>query len=282
MLVRYDSPAKLADAFDALRRTHPQHYDRANRMSGWTGGNASEASAKLRTGDDSLVAEARKLLDKFEVQAETTRPEWQGSVFGAYPMVPEALAGNPESMRRIVNVGSDLAPICIYASTTSSAGYDHADMTKRGIAVLALTMALSALRPVELFTITQLDGRGKSTRDDGLDSGACIIVTRINSQPLDLSTACHCLTSVAVDRGITHALGFAHHGFTGGWSWGGPPNGDKVIARTRRVLDMNERDVLITGAFLTDDIIKNPVAWVQREIADFLRRNAMDEDAVYA
>jgi hypothetical protein len=274
-ILRFDSPAALHAAYKGLSAEHGR--DGASYRS-WMGGTMDEAAAKLLTGDDKLVPEAEKMLEQVGSHAHTTRPEWRPSVYGAYPVVPDALAGYPESMRHVENVGSDLAPIRLYVCTTSSAGVGHEDLTKRGIACLALAMALAAIRPVELFTITQLDGGGKATRDDHEDAGAFICVTRINSQPLDLSTACHLLTSVGVDRGITHALGYDGHGYKGGWAWGIAPNTQLSRERTRQVLDMTERDVLVAGCFITDECVQNPIGFVQRELKEFAQRNSIDAD----
>jgi hypothetical protein len=272
-MLRFASPAAMHAAYLQCARAKGRE---GSRYQSWMGGSMDEAAAKLLTGDDRLVSEAQAMLDLFESHTQTTRPEWRPSVYGAYPVVPDALAGYPESMRHMVNVGSDLAPIRLYVCTTSSAGVGHEDLTKRGIACLALAMALAAIRPVELFTITQLDGGDKATRDDGKDSGAFICVTQINSQPLDLATACHLLTSVGVDRGITHSLGYDGHGYTGGWAWREMPNSDKSKRLTRECLDMTERDILVTGCFLTDECVQNPVGFVQRELREFAERNSME------
>lgn len=273
-ILRFDSPAALAAAYRAL----PEGYRRReDSLSSWTGGSAKQAAEMCATGDDRLVAEAERMMDLFQISAPTIRPEWRPSVFGAYPVVPEALGGNPEAMRRMQQVGTDFAPIKLYVATSSSGGIDAAQLTKRGTALLALTMVLAAVRSVELYAVATLEGNKTATRDDGADAGACLIVTRINSQPLDLATACHVLTSVPLDRGVTHKLGL-DHGFHGGWAWSMDPSTPKAREKLAKALDATPRDIVVPGAWLYDQTVTDPVGYVRKEILAFMERNDMAED----
>lgn len=273
-IIRFDSPAALAAAYRKL----PEDYRRGeDRDRSWIGGSALDAAKMCSTGDDRLVAEAEKMLDLFQVSAPTLRPEWSASVFGAYPMVPDALGGNPESMRRLTQVGTDFAPIRLFIATTSSGGINHEQLTKRGTALLALTMILSAIRPVELYAIATMEGDKTATRADKVDAGACLLVTRINSQPLDLATACHVLTSVALDRGVTHKLGL-DHGFRGGWSWGMDPSTAKAREKLGAALDATHRDIVVPGAWLYDQTVTDPIGYVRKELREFEERNQIGEE----
>lgn len=276
-ILRYDSPAALAAAYEALPKSRRQNAER--HAHSWMGGSMADAVKGCVSGDDKLVSEAQRMLDLFEVDAPTMRPEWRPCVYGAYPIVPDALAGYPDAMRRVVNVGSDVAPIRIYVATSSSAALHHDQLTKRGTALLALAMALSAIRPVELYAVATMQSHDEPTRDDRADSGAALIVTKINSQPLDLATACHMLTSITTDRGITHQIGFEHMGFTGGWAFGIEPRLPDARRKLARALDATERDIVVAGAWLYDETVKQPVEFVRKELRAFQERNRMvDED----
>lgn len=225
---------------------------------GWTGEEFLESREKAAKGDTSHVAEAERLLDKLNLSIETISPQWVPSVAGMIPSVPDYLAGHPECMRTITDCQSEAAPMRIFVCTSSSAGVNWKDLQKRGIAVLAATMALCQSRPVELWTCTAMDG------SDGTTNVMC----RINSSPLRLSEACYALCSIGFDRNLTHTFGARANGFTGDWSsYGHTESG------LRRMLDTDPNDLVIPPSFLTDDlIIKNPIAWVKQVLSRFQNR----------
>ena len=61
-------------------------------------------------------------------------------------------------MRRRVELPNNSAPIHILVSTTSSTEIDAEYLQKRGTVILALVLALSAIRPVSLHVFAMLDG----------------------------------------------------------------------------------------------------------------------------
>ena len=72
-------------------------------------------------------------------------PGWQSSVCGAFPSVPDYLSGMPENMRRRTHNPDESTLIRIFYCTS---GYDSLN---RSCAALALAIALSNTRPVELY-----------------------------------------------------------------------------------------------------------------------------------
>ncbi len=187
-------------------------------------------------------------------------------VAGVFPSVPDFVAGHPECMRRIEQSNSETAPVRIYVCTTSSAAMPWEALQKRGIAVLAATMALSQSRPVELWVCTSLDGRHGGTSN---------IMVRINAAPLNLSEACYALCSIGFDRNLTHGYSRWLNGFAGGWSMYGHSE-----SGLRRMLDAEPTDLVVPPSFVTDEqIIKDPVGWVRGVLDKYIKRQ---EDEMFA
>src|SRR4029450_10054823 len=103
-------------------------------------------------GKRAKVPSDEERLTRIEREADlaTLRPEWHSSVAGAFPSVPDFLAGIPECMRRRVVQPNELTPLTVWICTTSSGGVEFEDLQRRGVAVLALAMALANARPVEI------------------------------------------------------------------------------------------------------------------------------------
>src|SRR4249920_655438 len=108
------------------------------------GGKGGESSAEalrlVRQGDERRVQAAGAICDKFQndIDLGQSWPQWEPDVCGAYPIVPNFLAGVPETMMRRQVVPSDRAPIVIWVCVTSSGGCDAGALEKRGIAIQAL------------------------------------------------------------------------------------------------------------------------------------------------
>lgn len=225
----------------------------------WAGGSFQYALDGATKGDNSLVDDAEKLLDKLDADIEITGKHWEPCMAGAYPIVAEFLAGSPNPMRRMVEVDSDNTPLAIYVSTTCSASISESTMLKRGVAILALLLKMQQLRPIELYLIAELHG----TTD-----GACVQVIQVESKPLDISVACFTLARVAFARQLTYNMGRKLDGFDGSWPRG--YRDSNWESRVREAVGMNPNDLYIPAAKEWDAMVTDPVAWVNAQVEHFM------------
>ena len=236
----------------------------------WFNGESTKQTLDFAlNGNDSLVSKAQELIDSLDTEIETLRREWIPGVAGSYPVVADFCRGLPTSMRRRVELPNDSAPIHILVSTTSSAGIDAKYLQKRGTVILALVLALSAIRPVSLHVFAMLDGSADST-------GEIITLAKINTTPLDLATACYCLTSSGFDRRIFHYTSKIWANYRGGWPRDYNTNQDKYIKDLPKKLGFNDSDtLLIKPAYIGDKMLINPINWINEQIQRF-RANSPD------
>jgi hypothetical protein len=170
-------------------------------------------------------------------------------------------------MRRQVQASSDRAPIRIVMDLTSSGGVDAAQLVKRGIALLALTMTVSAERPVELQAAIGLGGNS---------SRAYWALVDIPTKPLDLASACFTLASSGLTRGFGYGY-LAAMGANGSWPWNIQPNQQfaEFTVRAKAAMGLEARDLFIPPAHVHDELIRDPVAFVKRALDGF---NAQDSE----
>lgn len=229
----------------------------------WTGQTYREAIHDAIHGDTAVVPEAEKLLSTLETTIELKSRQWRSDITGMYPCVPDYLQGHPECMRRLDNAPAENTPVRIWVCTSSSSAVSHQILTKRGIAALAAVMALSQIRPIELWTFTHLDGH-RHTED------TCCIKVRINSAPLQLSEACVALASVAFDRGLTHNYAKQHDDYRGGW--GVEPITE---AGCRKLLQAAPDDLVIPPSHISDTrMLTDPVGWVKSVLDKFANQQS--------
>lgn len=267
MLIRFDSLGDFARRCDGVSRVYRSTDNR------WAGGiqrlSYDQAVNLATSGDDTLVPQAQAIIDQLDCEIDTPCGQWLSSPIGAYPIVPEALAGLPDCMRRRVEVSQDNAPVTVYVSTTCSADISAQDMLKRGVAILALVLKLQSFRPVKLVLLAETHGQS---------DGQCIQAIEINSQPIDLATACYALTSVAFTRHLTYSLAHEIDGFDGSWPRRYNGGGSRWEAHLRDYIGMAEQDLYIGAARSWDEALANPVAWVNAHIQRFTSSGNGDGD----
>jgi hypothetical protein len=238
----------------------------------WVGESLAETKARAATGDISGVEKAEAMIDKIDVELDRAGVEFVHDVAGAYPDVAAFLANDPENMirRRHVEL-SEKAPVRVFVCTTSSAGVSAENLAKRGIAALALAMALIRQgRAVELFTFSTVHG----------DKGdASIVVCKMRTSPVDLSSVAWCMTSGGHSRSMPYTIAGVN-GFDGRWSQGKRAKGimdDDLSVREaacRRLLGdwCSPSDVVLSNVFHGDERrqgspLADPVAWVLKHLA---------------
>ena len=251
----YESIGEFAAKLDRLPAGHKKSEAKA-----WNGNETFEqARQSLVKGKLSVVPKANALMDKLAGDAiELGHTQWEQSVAGFIPCVPAFLSGSPESMYRPTEVQSDRAPVRIFASVCVSAGIGTEDLEKRGIAILALCQKLSNIRPVELYIYADMGGSG----------WACIPCVKVETSPLDLSTATYALSGAAFLRQLCFGWA-AEHEWSGQWAWDRDPNDSTAKQKTSELLGLGETDLLIPGGYSSDPIIKKPVEWLNKQIAKY-------------
>lgn len=265
--VDYDSLGAFAN--DCREARVESKYSSA-RHSGWWGGDSiSKLMDKCLAGEESHIAKAEELLDHLRDEIEIPKPQWNPSPYGAFPDVGAFLAGEVECMRHIRSDPSMTAPVRVYYDPTSSAAIDSDTLVQRGVAALALAMALAQMRPVELWTFSDLDSHG-----DGL----ALICAKIQTNPLMLSEACFALCNPGYARGLTYGLAEIRMGFQGMWGFGSNDHHQARRTQTmREALGADPMDIVIPGIHAKDELVKDPVGFIKRELAKF--HVSMEEDA---
>ena len=175
-------------------------------------------------------------------------------------------------MRRFEHEENEHAPITILVNTTSSSGIDAKTLQRRGTTILALVMALIRIRPVSLQAVAILHGA---------DNGETVLSATINTAPLDLATACYVLTSAGFSRRFTYNFMRAINASTGGW----PRNFNyfqpqKYYDYLSQILGTGQKQTLVIGAAqLGDELLSNPIKWINDQISRFTQREDEEQMA---
>jgi len=263
MMLHYNSTADIAREYEA-KVTHSDRSYLSSDTKWYNNETTKETLQKCYNGDTSLVPMAERLMDKLDTQIETQRRIWEPCVAGAFPCVPDAIMGRPQSMRRIVHVPDEHTPINIFVVTTCSASISSNTMQERGIVILSLVMALSRIRPVSLKQIAFMHG----IKDD-----ETIITSDINTAPLDLASACYVLTSAGFARRITYGLARAMNNFNGRWPRAYSWDKEQYLTDLLNKLTPNPKmSLLIREAHSYDAMLHDPIKWVNEQIKRFTQQ----------
>ena len=266
MIERFESWQHFVNECEKLSKGGYRHTVKGEDK--WHGSLSYAGALKLaRTGDESTVASAEKLLDSLaqvDMGAEVT--QWLPAQAGAYPCVPEYLSGSPTCMRRIAPTG-DISPINIYVSTTCSAEMSAKQMQSRGVTILALLLKLQQIRPVELFLFAEMHGN---------TDGSYFEVIPVDSKPLSIAHAAFGLTHVGFARRLTYTMGEARAGFNGAWpkgyKYGDWNPKSEYNQRVAAAIGLTEQDLFIHSAHVQDKLILDPVAWVNEQVTRYNRQ----------
>lgn len=256
-IVRYDSLASYlddCDLDDMAGMARGQEWD--GRVS------PQQAFDRGRDGDPSLV---RAYEGQMQALTETVRgeigPEWVLDVMGSTPCSPAVVAGHPMAMRRRVKRSRPARTARIYVSLICSAGIRAESMIKRGAAILALVESLQAANVhVELSIVAELPcSRPKET----------IVIVPIET-PIDLSRVGFAVAHPAFTRHIVYYANGNQFGFNGGWPrYMG--HSDYERQEGARILKLEPGDVWVPSASLHDQSIKDPAAWIARNMKQVMQ-----------
>jgi hypothetical protein len=232
----------------------------------WSGDQTYEDACKnIYKGNQKATDESIKILDRLEADSiEIETSYWDNDRTGFIPCVPSYIAGSPDSMRRLVEMQSDQAPVKVFAGVCLSAGFSASALLNRGTAILALVRKLGMLRPVELWVYA--DMQGKSTDE----YGACAIpIIKLETSPLDLATVSYILADPGFLRRV--CFGWADvRGFTGSWAWS--EYNDTVRAKKiRQFCKLSDTDIIVDSSCLGFSDLKDPVKWVNDQIKKYLK-----------
>ena len=229
-----------------------------NDPSWWGGDSIDTLLNKCLSGDERYIKQAEDLLDYLREEIEIPRPAWQASSFGAFPVVADYLAGEIDCLRYLHLDNQQTTPVKIWYDPTSSAVISADDLIKRGTAVLALCMALSQIRPIELWTFSDIDAYSQDH---------ALICTKIATNPMMLAEACFALCNPGFARGIVYNLAKTRMDFNGLWGFGDYCDDfNERVEVMKKSLKASDLDIIIPGAQYKDELIKDPLSWVKREI----------------
>lgn len=221
---------------------------------------------------------AKELVDQIDASyRDRSKDQWAPSPFGAYPVVPDYLAGDPFSMRIKHQAEDNTAPIRYYIEAVVSAGTHTNDLERRAAGLAALVMRTAEERPVELYALVALHNVWRGS------SAGYIGVVPINARPVDLHSTiaafatrefCRCMAFTNAEQ----CTGVSSRGCD--WLFGHPDNGGNKAKREmyfRKALNMDPQDVLMQGGYLSDAGLfgSDPVKWVHEQIKK--QRNIDDE-----
>jgi hypothetical protein len=210
--VIYDSTADLQTHFndEAALRNWLDLYCRQDAH--WLGENS------IKTPDDALAACLLGSVDNVEliraerekaerINVQTLIPQWERDLCGSLPDVGAAVAGDPVSMRRLVNVPTDTRPVRIFVGMASSGTFSADQLATRGALISALALQLQRTRSVDVFAVN-------SGRDGRVNYDWSIMVKL--PKPLCMADLSYWLCSQASVRGLLYAY---EKCFTGDLSW---------------------------------------------------------------
>lgn len=269
-LIAFDSMTELANwANKNISSDAEYRRQSASKFNGFT--TWDQAATRAGLGHDEAVPQAKKLLDKLEASISVETIAYTSSVAGVFPNVPEYLAGEPECMMEPTPTDSDMAPMAVYVDLTTSAGITADQYRKRGIAVLALAMMLSQVRPISLHVCTVMGGSQIKTGEK-----VSIVTSRIETAPLDLARAAYAMTDAAVPRRLFYAIADRQHNFYGDWptlkdaSYGNATS-PEYVKRVRELLDLSDEVLYIPAVSLftgeAKQMVEKPVDWINAKLA---------------
>lgn len=219
-----------------------------------------------------LLDRIRKTMQQIDESMEgRTLPQWNASLFGAYPIVPDYLAGDLFSMRHKAAIESDIAPITVWVESGLSQSFSEDQAARRATAIAALIAKLGESRPVEAKMIC-------ASRMDGV--GHRFIQTDVDTHTLDETLIAQVFAMPEIVRPLRWALIWEDSNSSSiGWAFNSV-NTPSRLRSIREKFGMRPQDVFIPAAINRDHdtatMLDNPVQWVHEQIAK--QRSVSDED----
>lgn len=229
--------------------------------------NVTRAASEWRAGPSrDQIARVTKLMEAIDSDVHgQTRDEWTPSPYGAYPVVPDYLAGDPFSMRTKIAVESQLAPITVWVELGLSQSISERDAESRAAAIAAFLAKLGEMRPVEakIICASTLQGKNKLVQ---INFDTKTIDASFITQAMAMPQIIRPLRWAMITNGhrSVHQIGFAFQ------------QGRRLATYTREMLlraafGADRKDVIIQAAYSDDEetkfIMGKPIKWVHAMIA---------------
>lgn len=259
-----------------------EHYCRTLEQMPYCSNRTRDCVRSLRSGNHAAAKEAQGIIEAMQDQgvftqsARFVKPHY----YGARPNISAVVAGHPKSMyKRRVPGASRSGPLTFYVDLVVSSG--AAGITfKRGVAIMALVLAMRRFRPCSLYAF---DGTDHSICHSNRSHIVPVIFYATAIEPTDLASACEMFTNsdIPFKPPREHAT-FRHKDAQLTWAWDMKPNSRLYKDGARRVLQMSPQDLFITGGYLDDRLMfDDTVAWVKRQVAihNGLTEESMQDEA---
>ena len=249
----------------AFLAASPMHLRKSSNDS-FYGNGWNYSIDKLTSGDMSNVAAAEKILGQMSDAELFTigQPLPVRSYWGSVPNIGAAIAGQPKTMYRRKRSENQAinTPISIYVDCIVSAGLSHNEIVNRGVAILALVMALNKIRPTSLYFVGI---------DNGVFKGSVVgMAVKMDTTPIDLGRATFALTSTEYARMVSFSAlaAIKRASYSGCWGWYGDSHSEKYQNSARQLFSLEPHDLFLTGAHVSDGLsTSNPIAWVKAMLA---------------
>lgn len=279
---------KFASVYDAVEHAADSNYHANPRIFNTDDFKIPSAAARWRRGPSlEQIRRVEAWMEKLDASLhDREKPTWIPSPYGAYPCVPEYLAGEHFSMRAKVMVESDAAPITVWVELGLSQSFTQEQAERRAAAIAALLMKLSETRPVEAKIICASTVARLGT--DGLK----FVQIDVDAKMFDAQYITQALAMPEIVRPLRWALiveGF-RDAYNIGFAFQSEHGGELATPRRERSLreqfDMQPQDIVIQAAYARDrdagDMIRDPIKWVhgkidhQRDIENILNLGAIN------
>jgi hypothetical protein len=189
-------------------------------------------------------------------------------VVGMVPCVPAYLSGHPESMlTRVEGVGMT-TPLRVYAGIGAGGYVTGEQLIARGVAITAFVLAMSAIRPVELYAFTHT-AAVESGQWNSPDSDHAMVVWPVATRPVDLTSVAHQLCHPSMHRVFGFTFSDVLHDRHGGRPIPCGGSRDKIEQHARAMFNADAGDMVIPRATHgpDDPLISNPTAWLKEVLA---------------
>jgi hypothetical protein len=226
-------------------------------------------------GDLSVVSRATGAVDKLNANtvAMSPRAAFLPDFAGSRVSVPRYLGGVPTAMMRRQKAELANPHVSIYVGIVCSAALSAEQMLTRGTTILSLLESLTARKmSVDLFLFAEMHG----SKDGWLYQ-----VIKVDSRPLDLSSAGFAIAHPAFARNVTYKFAEQNHGFNGGWPRGydmyqGENPDSPYYQEFRKRVGLDPLDIIIPSPHCADESMTKPDTWLEKKM-DLILKNARAE-----
>lgn len=239
-----------------------------NSTDSWAGDDLKKTINYLETGDFIRHEQAiEEIINQLQIEGLIASgvPLPSRSYDGSRPNITAYLTGQPKQMykRRRDEHTSINTPLQIYVETSVSSSISEQEIVNRGIAVCAFVLAMSAIRPVELYSVYGLvKNSGNET------SSVSAVATKISNNTIDTGRMMYCLTSRSYSRRIGLCLvSEMHKRYIGAWY---PISYPVDVRKIKELLNIQNDAIYIPGIHTFDLAARqNPISWVREKVIEY-------------